>query len=110
MPFLKGQHPENNILFWPDLASCHYHREVTAYLDASGISFVRREDNPPNMPSIRPIEAVWALLRSKVYEGNWTALSKHQQASRIRRKERQVDVAVARTLMERVLRPPSRGS
>lgn len=102
VPFLDEKHPDRNILFWPDLASCHYHKDVTAFLEASGIPFVKKEDNPPNMPTIRPIETVWALLKQKVYEGNWTALSKQQLAGRIRRKIKEVDIEVVRTLLERV--------
>ncbi|XP_043220341.1 uncharacterized protein LOC122380875 [Amphibalanus amphitrite] len=77
-------------------------KTLSPFLEASGIPFVKKEDNPPNMPAIRPIETVWALLKQKVYEGNWTALSKQQLAGRIRRKIKEVDIEVVRTLLERV--------
>ena len=33
---------------------------------------------------IRPIERYWALLKSKVYEGNWSAINREQLIARIR--------------------------
>ena len=54
------------------------------------------------MTGIRPIETLWGLLKEKVYEGNWTALSKLQRSGRIRRKVREVDVETVRTPLKRV--------
>ena len=40
------------VLFWPDLVTCHYKKEN--FLSENGIAFVEKAENPPNAPQIRP--------------------------------------------------------
>lgn len=37
-------------LFWPDLASCHYSKDVLEWYEANKINFVPKNMNPPNCP------------------------------------------------------------
>ena len=46
----------DEIVFWPDLASCHYSSQTQEFLKTEGIVCVPRDQNPPNAPQIRPIE------------------------------------------------------
>lgn len=54
LPFIR-QH-KTNVMFWPDLASCHYSKEVLEWYAANNVNFVAKEINPPNCPEFRPIE------------------------------------------------------
>ena len=78
LPFINRHHKNDNVLFWPDLASSHYSKRVQAFLQANNIKFVQRQQNPPNVPQARPIETIWWLLEQKVYEGAWEAKNLEQ--------------------------------
>jgi transposase len=60
-------------VFWPDLASSHYGGRVQEYLKSNKICFVPKWFNPENCPKPRPIEDLWANIKKKVYENNWSA-------------------------------------
>lgn len=64
LPFIR-QH-KTNVMFWPDLASCHYSKEVLGWYAANKINFVAKEINPPNCPEFRPIEKFWAIVKQKL--------------------------------------------
>ena len=57
----------DDVVFWPDLATCHYHKKNLAWMNEKGLKFVPKEENPPNAPQIRPIEKYWGILKQKVY-------------------------------------------
>ena len=59
VPFINNR----KILFWPDMASCHYTSEVKACLKSESIEFVEKVRNAPNVPQARPIERFWALCK-----------------------------------------------
>ena len=50
-----------------------------------GLFFVPKEINPPSCPQIRPIEQFWACLKQKVYANNWSASTRDQLISRIKK-------------------------
>ena len=75
----------DDAIFWPDLATCHYHKKNLEWMNENGLHFVPKEENPPNAPQIRPIEKYWALLKQKTYEGNWSAKTPDQLAARIKK-------------------------
>ena len=54
------------VLFQPDLVTCHYRKESLDFLRDNGIAFVEKIDNPPNAPQIRPIENYWGILKMKL--------------------------------------------
>ena len=76
IPFIQKNYPKGRYLFWPDGARCHYAKDVLAILRAHGVEgnkFIEKDENPPNMPQIRPIEKFWYQLRCRVYENGWEA-------------------------------------
>lgn len=54
------------VLFWPDLASCHYSKPVLSWMEAEGINFVKKTMNPPNCPELRGIERFWAIVKRRL--------------------------------------------
>ena len=54
----KNYDPRDQVLLWPDLATCYYKKENLDFLRDNGIAFVEKIDNPPNAPQIRPIEVL----------------------------------------------------
>ena len=46
IPFIDRYHADDSMLFWPDLASAHYAREMRDLLTAHGINFVPRGEKP----------------------------------------------------------------
>jgi DNA-binding transcriptional regulator YhcF (GntR family)/transposase len=88
LKFLRSQKDKGTILFWPDLASSHYHQDVISFLKREKIQFVPKIDNPPNLPQCRPIEKFWALCKMEyhrrrknltnptAFKREWTRVSK----------------------------------
>lgn len=66
LPFMRKQN--SPVIFWPDLASCHFAKEVKEWYEKEGVHVVPRECNPPNSPEIRPIEKYWAIVKRKLLE------------------------------------------
>lgn len=56
LPFINKHHLINPYIFWPDLSTSHYAKSVQNYLKEQNINFVPKEDNPANLPVVRPIE------------------------------------------------------
>ena len=73
VPFLQQYHEDGDYVFLPDLASSYYAKDTVSQLRDQNINFVRKQDNPPNVPQLRPIEKFWGILKSKVYNSGWTA-------------------------------------
>ena len=67
LPFIDQYYQCQNVLFWPDLATAHYQKDVLATLHQNGITVVPRNKNPPNLPQARPIERYWCLVK-QVYQ------------------------------------------
>lgn len=84
VPFIEKNHSDNKYLFWPDLASSHYAKTVISFLEDKKINFVKKFDNPANLPEARPIENFWAILKGHVYKNNWKAENISQLVDRIR--------------------------
>ena len=85
IPFLNRYYPQGGYIFWPDKASSHYARMTTDFLDSKGVNYVRKEDNPTEVPQCRPVEDFFGLLATRVYEGNWVAKNTEALKRRIRR-------------------------
>ena len=62
VPLLQQYHEDGDYVFWPDLASSHYAKNTVALLRDRNINFVRTQDNPPNVPQLRPIEKFRGIL------------------------------------------------
>ena len=54
LPFLKRHNC--SVLFWPDLASCHYGKKAMEWYAANSVQVGPKDKNPPNTPELRPIE------------------------------------------------------
>ncbi len=65
IPFIKKHHKVGEVLFWPDLASCHYTEAVRTELEAAGIDYVGKHENAPNVPQARPIEMFWGIMKRR---------------------------------------------
>lgn len=80
-PFTKmfrSQKDKGHLLFWPDLATCYYQKDVIAFLRQKKIDFVPKVDNPTDEPQCRLIEKFWALCK---FESNETAKNLTQQTT-----------------------------
>ena len=80
---MSEHHADNNYVFWPDMASSHYAKDTTNWLESQNIEFVKKWHNPPNVPQARPIETFWAILSQHVYGGGWQAKTIKQMVTRI---------------------------
>ena len=78
------------VIFWPDLASCHCKNKNLEFLSNNGINYVEKDENPPSAPQIRPIENYWGILKMKVYEGNWSAKNQENLIRRIKIKQKKI--------------------
>ena len=83
IPFIEENHKNDEIVFWPDLASSHYSNKVQAYLKAKNIDFVPKSRNIAGVPELRPIEDFWAYIKREVYKNNWVAENLDQLRRRI---------------------------
>jgi hypothetical protein len=54
------------------------------HLRKEKIDFVKKDDNPANVPEIRVIEDFWALLKGAVYAKGWSAKNTDQLITRIK--------------------------
>ena len=90
-PFIDEVHGEDEILFWPDLASAHYAHPTRALFEELEIPFVPRDANPPNVPKLRPVEDFWGILKGLVYKGGWEAETEHQLKLRVKKCLRDMD-------------------
>lgn len=82
--YINKSHRNDNILFWPDLASCHTSETTKSALKFLQIKYLPKEHNPPNCPQIRPIEKFWAYLKRHVYSEGIEYDSLDQLIRRIR--------------------------
>ncbi|RNA14451.1 glucosylceramidase 4 [Brachionus plicatilis] len=82
---------ESICTFWPDLASSHYDNTVVNYLIDQNIKFVRKCENPANLPEVRPFEDFWFILKGKVYENGWREKNLDELRYKIRHCTRNLD-------------------
>lgn len=99
IPFIERNHLQGKFIFWPDLARAHYAPQVLRTLEANDIPYVPRENNPPNVPQVRPIEDVWGILKQSVYARNYEARNLDQLANRIRKKVKELYQEMLREMM-----------
>jgi len=93
LPFIKAKYCNGRkFVFWPDLATCHYHRNVLEFFKINKIAYIEKTSNPPNCPEIRPIEKFWAHLKNKVYENNWVGQDINQLVRRIKKAAKEFDL------------------
>lgn len=89
IPFINKHHRQEDVVFWPDMATCHYASEVTQYLESTKIEYILKRNNAPNVPQARGIEMFWALCKKEykkrtdkpksltAFKHRWTRLAKN---------------------------------
>ena len=82
IPFIEKHHSNGKYIFWPDLTTSHYAKTVVDYMDEN-VNFMKKEDNPANLPKICLIEDFWGILKGKVYMHNYQAKNLNQLHNRI---------------------------
>ena len=95
MSFMQEDHKNDQVVFWPDLASSHYSSKALEYLSDKNIEVVPKNYNPANCPELRPIEDFWSELKRIVYDKCWVADNLDQLRNRI-------EYAFKKVLPERV--------
>lgn len=63
IPWIRSNFKSEEVIFWPDLATCHYTNDVIQFLKSQNIETVSKCENAPNLPQARPIEKYWALVK-----------------------------------------------
>lgn len=102
--FIEKELPDDNIIFWLDLASSHCAKTTTDWLAKNNIPTVPKDDNPPNVPQARPIEMFWAVLSRLVYDQGWEAKNERKLIGRVQRKLKEVDKDVIQSMMCKIKR------
>ena len=69
IPFIQKYHKMSQVIFWPDLATIHYAKNVAEFL-GQNFSVVKKNENPPKVPHLRPIERFWALCKQRYSQLN----------------------------------------
>lgn len=100
IPFIERYHSHGKYIFWPDLASAHYAKSVISYLNEKNINFVKKNENPPNVPEIRPIEDFWGILKGLVYKNNWQAENLDKLKNRIKYCMKKIDKDLIQSLAQ----------
>lgn len=98
LPFINTNYSEDEYLLWSDLASSHYANNVLDFMRQNNINFVEKNENPANVPEVRPIENYFGYLKGKVYEDGWEAKNLDQLARKIRKCLKNIDLKVIQEL------------
>jgi hypothetical protein len=79
LPLIRSH--QGPVMFWPDLASCHYARVTMDWYQSNEVDILPKEMNPPNCPQFRPIEKYWAIVKGKLLKngGSATEVNKMRQ-------------------------------
>ena len=63
LSFIDKYHKREDIVFWPDVETIYYQKDVQKWYNDNGIGYVAKKDNPPNVPQARPIELFYKLCK-----------------------------------------------
>jgi hypothetical protein len=102
LPFIRRYHKDKRVLFWPDMATCHYAKEVQEFLNRHRIPYVLRGENAPNVPQARPIERFWLLCKREYRKRSEMATSSHAMTCIWSRLSREVGKKRLKKLMKGV--------
>lgn len=98
IPYIRSNYANGEYIFWPDQASSHYANIVLGHLREENIDFVKKEDNPANVPEVRCIEDFWSYLKSLVYANGWKAENIDQLKRRIKNCLKKIKIEVVQKL------------
>ena len=102
MPYLPKAYSNGGSVFMPDLAAAHYAYDTLQLLEELSIPCLAREENPPDVPQLCPIEDFLGLVKQEVYKNGWKGSSHDQLKRRIYRVIAALDEKVPRSMMRRV--------
>lgn len=97
LPFIR-QH-QDPVLFWPDLASCHYSKATMAWYEANGVDVVPKDMNPPNCPEFHPIEQYWADIKGKMKKTGVIVKNDKDMTARFNKAAAEITQAHVRDMM-----------
>jgi transposase len=106
--FIQKHNKNEKIVFWPDLASAHYAKDTLVRLEELKVEYVPKEENPPNVPQIRPIEKFWANLKGKVYSNNYRPKNVKCLMAIIRKELKSIETTRIRKAMRKVSAKPQK--
>lgn len=90
------------VLFWPDLASCHYSRPVLDWTKAENINMVEKNMNPPNCPQLRGIERFWAIIKRRLLKNGACMVTMQKLKDRWDLEVRKAGPELVRNVMGRI--------
>lgn len=97
LPFIHKH--RGKVIFWPDLASCHYSKVVLEWYAANKVDFVPKLMNPPNCPEFRPIEKYWAISKQKLRRSGGAVKDMQKMREKWKKCANSVSVSTVRELM-----------
>ena len=106
MKFIKSHEKAGvkEILFWSDLAMCHYAEETMEWYAGKNVKLVPRECNHPNCPELRPIELYWAIIKAHLRRSSKMARNLQHFASYWRNASAKVSEVLVKRMVGRVKR------
>ena len=75
VPFLEEHQANGDFFFWPDLASWHFANETQDLFNNFNSPWIK----------LRPIERFCGILKAKVYDEGWEAMTFRMLRQRIRK-------------------------
>lgn len=84
------------------MATCHYAKIMTSFLDERKVDYVKKSENAPNLPQARPIERFWAFVKRKYSKVKKTPKNLKAFKRIITRLIKEVAAESGKTLMRRV--------
>lgn len=108
IPFIKNQHPDDETILWPNLASTHYAVETYDFMKESKIKFVNKMMNPGSLPKCRPLADYMLMLKYLVYADNWKARNSRELKERIRKMAKTIDPEVVHEIARKMREMPQR--
>ena len=64
--FIRKHHNINNILFWSYLATSHYAKTVTSFIESQNLNFVLNASNVPNVPQYMLLKSFWLFAKPNI--------------------------------------------
>lgn len=102
LPFIQKH--TCSVLFWPDLASCHYGKVAQEWYAENHVNIVPKDCNPPNTPELRPIERYWAIVKRNLGKSKGNANNEKDFAKKWEKASNQVVEGTVQNLMDGIKR------
>lgn len=83
--FIKKYHKDEDVVFWPDLASAHYSKRSLEEMERLNIDVVPKSANPLNVLQLHPMENFSANLNRKMYLNKFVAKTEDELVNKTRK-------------------------